>query len=144
MDNVICYVHHGASLMTYMEYCLCLSLLHHAFFHGSLQKRSLVYLICLPKDDMTSFPRATLLQGNLVGNAPEPQALQWAARNPWFGTDSEMTYYAYEVHDHLIEAEGYDPNSKEYYEQIGLRVAAQFPERSVQVPFRFACAEYGT
>ena len=40
-----------------------------------------------------------------------------------------MTYYAYEVHDHLIEAESYDPNSKEYYEQIGLRVAAQFPER---------------
>ena len=70
-----------------------------------------------------------LLQGNLVGDAPEPQALQWAARNPWFGTDSEMTYYAYEVHDHLIEAEGYDPNSKEYYEQIGLRVAAQFPDR---------------
>ncbi|DBA74159.1 hypothetical protein WJX77_004162 [Trebouxia sp. C0004] len=68
-------------------------------------------------------------QGNLVGDAPEPQALQWAARNPWFGTDAEMTYYAYEVHDHLIEAEGYDPNSKEYYEQIGLRVAAQFPER---------------
>lgn len=70
-----------------------------------------------------------MLQGNLVGDTPEPQALQWAARNPWFGTDSEMTYYAYEVHDHLIEAEGYDPNSKEYYEQIGLRVATQFPER---------------
>lgn len=69
------------------------------------------------------------LQGNLVADAPEPQALQWAARNPWFGTDAEMTYYAYEVHDHLIEVEGMDPISKEYYEQIGLRVAAQFPER---------------
>ena len=62
-------------------------------------------------------------------DAPEPRALQWAARNPWFGTDAEMTYYAYEMHDTLIEVEGMDPNSKEYYEQIGLRVAAQFPDR---------------
>ena len=71
----------------------------------------------------------THLQGNLVADAPEPQALQWAARNPWFGTDAEMTYYAYEVHDHLIEVEGMDPISKEYYEQIGLRVSEQFPDR---------------
>lgn len=70
-----------------------------------------------------------MLQGNLVTDSPEPQALQWAARNPWFGTDVEMTYFAYEVHDTLIEAEGMDPNSKEYYEQIGIRVAAQYPER---------------
>lgn len=70
-----------------------------------------------------------MVQGNLVTDAPEPQALQWAARNPWFGTDAEMTYYAYEVHDTLIEVEGMDPNSTEYYEQIGLRVAQQFPER---------------
>ena len=75
-----------------------------------------------------------LMQGNLVTDAPEPQALQWAARNPWFGTDAEMTYYAYEVHDTLIEVEGMDPNSKEYYEQIGLRVAEQFPERYLPLP----------
>ena len=64
-----------------------------------------------------------------MADAPEPQALQWAARNPWFGIDAEMTYYAYEVHDTLIEAEGVDPNSNEYYEQIGHRVAEHFPER---------------
>ena len=64
-----------------------------------------------------------------MAEAPEPLALQWAARNPWFGTDPEMTYYAYEVHDQLIEQEGLDPNSAEYYEQIGLRVQQQFPER---------------
>lgn len=67
-------------------------------------------------------------------DSPEPQALQWAARNPWFGTDAEMTYYAYEVHDSLIETEGMDPNSKEYYEQIGIRVAAQYPERYFEYP----------
>ena len=69
------------------------------------------------------------MQGQVVAEAPEPLALQWAARNPWFGTDPEMTYYAYEVHDQLIEQEGLDPNSAEYYEQIGLRVQQQFPER---------------
>ena len=75
-----------------------------------------------------------MVQGNLVTDAPEPQALQWAARNPWFGNDAEMTYYAYEVHDTLIEVEGLDPNSNEYYEQIGLRVAAQFPDRYTFTP----------
>ena len=62
-------------------------------------------------------------------DSPDPQAVQWAARNPWFGTDAEMTHYAYEVHDTLIDVEGMDGNSKEYYEQIGIRMAAKFPER---------------
>lgn len=38
-------------------------------------------------------------------NAPpaEPKAVRWAERNKWFGTDIEMTSYAYEVHDALVE-----------------------------------------
>ena len=74
------------------------------------------------------------MQGQAAAESPEPLALQWAARNPWFGTDSEMTYYAYEVHDQLIEQEGLDPNSAEYYEQIGLRVEQRFPERYASGP----------
>ena len=65
----------------------------------------------------------------MVTDSPEPLALQWAARNPWFGTDADMTYYAYEVHDNLIDVEGMDPNKRDYYEQIGVRMAAKFPER---------------
>ena len=81
------------------------------------------------------------VQGQVVAESPEPLALQWAARNPWFGTDSEMTYYAYEVHDQLIEQEGLDPNSAEYYEQIGMRVEQRFPERyaSQSLLHLFAC-----
>ena len=65
----------------------------------------------------------------MVTDSPEPLALQWAARNPWFGTDADMTYYAYEVHDTLIDVEGMDPDKRDYYEQIGVRTAAKFPER---------------
>lgn len=77
-----------------------------------------------------------------MADAPEPMALQWAARNPWFGTDSEMTYYAYEVHDQLIEQEGVDPNSAEYYEQIGFRVEQRFPERYAPLATVCACLHF--
>ena len=58
---------------------------------------------------------------------PEEKAIQWARNNSWFGTDMVMTEFAYEVHDQLVEVEGVDPSSDEYYDQIELRVAMQFP-----------------
>ena len=40
-----------------------------------------------------------------------------------------MTYFAYEVHDQLIEEEGITADMPEYYTLISARVEAQFPER---------------
>lgn len=40
-----------------------------------------------------------------------------------------MTYFAYEVHDDLIEQEGITADMPEYYEAISARVEAQFPEK---------------
>ncbi|KAA6418496.1 MAG: hypothetical protein FRX49_11552, partial [Trebouxia sp. A1-2] len=65
----------------------------------------------------------------LPPDTPDPSALKWAAKNPWFGTDIEMTYFAYEVHDDLIEQEGITADMPEYYAAISARVEAQFPER---------------
>ena len=47
--------------------------------------------------------------------APDPKAEAWGARNKWFGTDTAMTYTAFDLHKKLVEQEGYDPASDEYY-----------------------------
>ena len=47
--------------------------------------------------------------------ATDPKAEDWALRNPWFGNDSAMTYTAFDLHKKLVEEEGFDPKSDEYY-----------------------------
>lgn len=59
---------------------------------------------------------------------PDPMALRWAANNAWFGTDVEMTYFAFEVHDHLIR-QGVGVDTEEYYAEISARVEADFPRK---------------
>ncbi|EFJ44812.1 kinesin-like protein [Volvox carteri f. nagariensis] len=60
---------------------------------------------------------------------PDVRALKWAERNAWFGTDYDMTSYAYQVHDQLVDVESVDPTSDLYYMEIERRVAEKFPER---------------
>ena len=56
----------------------------------------------------------------------DPMAEDWAARNKWFGTDRAMTFTAFEIHKDLVEKEGYDPKSNEYYEEIDKRIRVDF------------------
>ena len=56
----------------------------------------------------------------------DPQAEDWAAKNRWFGTDRAMTFTAFEIHKDLVEKEGYDPKSNEYYEEIDKRIRVDF------------------
>ena len=56
----------------------------------------------------------------------DPMAEDWAARNKWFGTDRAMTFTAFEIHKDLVEKEGYDPKSQEYYEEIDKRIRVDF------------------
>ena len=58
---------------------------------------------------------------------PDPKAPAWAEKNDWFGKDEAMTYTAFAVHRKLVEQEGYDPRSDEYYEEIDRQVREQFP-----------------
>jgi len=58
---------------------------------------------------------------------PDAEALEWQGENPWFGTDKEMTSFAYGVHERLISDEGVDPNTPEYYELIDQRMKEVFP-----------------
>lgn len=60
---------------------------------------------------------------------PNPQAEDWAEKNPWFGQDRVMTYAAWGIHQTLIEQEGVDPNSEEYYTELDKRVRDTFPTK---------------
>ena len=59
---------------------------------------------------------------------PDPRAEDWAARNPWFGQNRMMTYAAWGIHQQLIEEEGIDPNSDEYYTELDQRLRSEFPK----------------
>jgi len=60
--------------------------------------------------------------------APDPRAEEWAAANPWFGQNRMMTYAAWGIHQQLIEEEGIDPSSDEYYTELDQRLRNEFPK----------------
>jgi len=59
----------------------------------------------------------------------DPRAEEWAASNSWFGNDTAMTYTAFDIHKKLVEEEGYDPKSDEYYVEVDSRIRLEFPHK---------------
>jgi len=60
---------------------------------------------------------------------PDPRAEEWAQKNEWFGQDQTMTYAAFGIHKSLIEEEGLDPNTEEYYTELDTRIKTEFPHK---------------
>ena len=60
---------------------------------------------------------------------PDPQAEAWASKNKWFGTNRAMTFTAFEIHKDLVEKEGFDPKSNDYYAEIDKRIKVDFPHK---------------
>ena len=60
---------------------------------------------------------------------PDPKAEAWANKNEWFGQDEVMTYASFGIHRRLIEDEGFDPSSEEYYAELDKRLASEFPHK---------------
>lgn len=60
---------------------------------------------------------------------PDPRAEEWAEQNDWFGKDEAMTYAAFGIHKRLVESEGFDPNSEDYYTELDRRIADEFPHK---------------
>ena len=58
---------------------------------------------------------------------PDPKAEEWAEKNEWFGEDQSMTYAAFGIHRQLIEEEGFDPTTNEYYSELDKRIRSDFP-----------------
>ena len=59
----------------------------------------------------------------------DPMAEAWASENAWFGNDSAMTYTAFDIHKQLVEKEGFDPKTKEYYDEVDARIRVEFPHK---------------
>jgi sensor c-di-GMP phosphodiesterase-like protein len=81
-------------------------------------------------------PKAQERQVNITPQqqrAPQPQsdprAEDWASRNSWFGNDSAMTYTAFDIHKKLVEQEGFDPQSNDYYAEVDKRIRLEFPHK---------------
>lgn len=61
---------------------------------------------------------------------PDPKAAAWQSRNEWFGSDPEMTNFAYGVHQKLLSEYGEDfASTDRYYEAIDSRMRQVFPDR---------------
>lgn len=54
----------------------------------------------------------------------------WASENSWFGEDSEMTGYAFGLHEKLVK-EGLNPKTQadEYYNRIDASMRQRFPDK---------------
>ena len=60
---------------------------------------------------------------------PDPKAQAWAGKNKWFGEDRVMTMAAFAINQQLIDEEGFDPQSDEYYTAIDSRIRSEFPHK---------------
>ena len=60
---------------------------------------------------------------------PDPRAEEWASDNSWFGKDEAMTYAAFGIHKRVVEVDGFDPKSDEYYAEIDKRMRKEFPHK---------------
>ena len=69
------------------------------------------------------------VQNNVQPPKPDPKAEAWAERNEWFGKDEAMTYASFGIHKKLVEEEGFNPSSDEYYEEIDKRLRQEFPQK---------------
>ena len=88
----------------------------------------------LRRDEYTREPRTPAYGGGTPEKTPtlpqvDEQAEEWATKNSWFGKDRAMTFTAFEHHKDLVEKEGFDPKSDEYYAEIDKRIKVDFPHK---------------
>ena len=68
-------------------------------------------------------------QAPAQAKAPDAKAEAWASENEWFGQDEAMTYAAFGIHKKLVESEGFDPKSDDYYNELNKRITDEFPHK---------------
>ena len=83
-----------------------------------------------PAENISQMAREMPTAQDIQQAAPvDPKANNWAAQNTWFGTDNAMTYTAFDIHRRLVEEEGFDPQSDEYYSEVDKRIRLEFPHK---------------
>ena len=78
------------------------------------------------KEQFTQAPRE---QPAAAPAKPDPKAQSWADSNSWFGADEVMTYAAFGIHQKMVEQEGFDPTSDDYYSEVDRRIRVEFPHK---------------
>ena len=81
------------------------------------------------KQDVGEQVQQNLNQQVQTTPSPDPKAQEWAKKNDWFGTDLAMTTSAFAFHRELVETEGFDPSSDDYYQEIDKRMVDSFPHK---------------
>jgi len=81
------------------------------------------------KAEQAQQPQAQQPQVQQPQAKPDPKAEVWAKQNTWFGQDQTMTYAAFGLHKTLIEEEGFDATSDEYYTELNTRIRSAFPQK---------------
>ena len=86
------------------------------------------------QEDETAVQQEPTSTVSETSHSVDQRASEWAQANPWFGpSNPEMTGYAMGLHQKLVESEGVDPSSDEYYERIDSRMRELFPEQFDEV-----------
>jgi len=77
--------------------------------------------------------RKTLSEGTIpqapLQPTPDARATEWAQKNSRYGKDNAMTYTAFDHHKKLVDDEGYDPQSTDYYGELDRRIKLEFPNK---------------
>lgn len=60
---------------------------------------------------------------------PDRKAQRWYKVNTWFGKDTAMSWTAVEIHKKLVDEEGFNPKSDEYYLELDKRLYEEFPHK---------------
>ena len=60
---------------------------------------------------------------------PDPKAEEWAAKNEWFGQDETMTFATFGIHKKMVEQEGFDATTDDYYTELDNRIRNEFPHK---------------
>ena len=79
--------------------------------------------------EQAQYQQQAAQQQRTAPKRPDPKAEQWAVKNKWFGQDQAMTYAVFGIHKKLIEDEGFDPQSDEYYTELDRRMSEEFPHK---------------
>ena len=82
------------------------------------------------KEEKSEFNQQTnIRQEQSPRPKPDARATEWAEKNKWFGSNNAMTYTAFDMHRKLVEEEGYDPQSEDYYNELDRRIKLEFPNK---------------
>ena len=94
-----------------------------------LSETKLAYENMSKQQREVQIPNINLNRSNEPVLRPDPKAESWGAKNKWFGSDAVMTYTAFDIHKKLVDEEGFDASSDEYYAEIDKRIRLELPHK---------------